>query len=398
MTAPQTRAVMAALQARGGTARFVGGCVRDSVVGRKVRDIDIATPDAPDKVMELLGAAGIRVIPTGIDHGTVTAVIENQHFEITTLRHDVETFGRRARVAFTDDWAADAQRRDFTINALFADIDGTLYDPTGGLADLRAGRVRFVGEAGLRIGEDALRILRFFRFHAYYGSGDIDRAGFEACRERAASVDILSGERICGEMLRLLAAADPLPAVALMKEAGVLDHVFPAETNIPRLSSLVRLETTLGLSDPLRRMAALLDADEKIINQVADRLRMSNAERGRLAATVIRRPLVAPGMDDVACRRVLYEIGRETFQDLVLLAWAEDGRDDERPYQALLDFAEEWRRPVFPLRGADVLDLGMTAGPEVGDMLRQVEQWWIEGDFQADRNEALARLRDLGRA
>jgi poly(A) polymerase len=395
MAAAQTRAVIAALQARGGTARFVGGCVRDSVAARPVRDIDIATPDAPDVVMALLKDAGVRVIPTGIDHGTVTAVIDGHHFEITTLRHDVETFGRRARVAFTDDWAADAARRDFTINALFADADGTLYDPTGGLADLRAGRVRFVGEAGQRIVEDALRILRFFRFFAYYGRGDIDAEGFRACRERAENIDILSGERICGEMLRLLAAEDPLNAVDLMEQAGVLAHIFPVGRNTGRLGAVVSLERSLGLNDALRRMAALLDTDLDGIDRVAGRLRMSNLERARLAGVAEHRSLVAPEMDETACRRVLYAIGSQTFQDVVLLRWAETGESHEGPYRALLAFAEHWRKPAFPLRGADVLDLGVSAGPDVGRLLDRVEAWWIDGDFRAGRDEALDKLKQL---
>ena len=211
MKADETRAMVEVLRAGGQTVRFVGGCVRDAVLERAVKDIDLATPDPPETVIERLEQAGLGAVPTGIDHGTVTAVVGEAHFEITTLRRDVETYGRRARVEFTDDWVADASRRDFTINALFCDPDGTLYDPTGGLGDLKAGRVRFIGDPAQRIDEDVLRILRFFRFHAWYGQEALDQEGFAACRALAHRLPALSGERVAGELFRLLDAADPSP-------------------------------------------------------------------------------------------------------------------------------------------------------------------------------------------
>ncbi|MEE8534186.1 MAG: CCA tRNA nucleotidyltransferase, partial [Alphaproteobacteria bacterium] len=235
MKAPATRAVVDALTADSAEVRFVGGCVRDAVAGRKVTDVDIATPDPPETVTRLLEAAGIRVVPTGIAHGTVTAVIRHRHFEITTLRRDVETYGRRAKVAFTDDWTADAARRDFTINALFCDPDGTLYDPFGGIDDLDAGRVRFVGDAVKRIKEDVLRLLRFFRFYAHYGRPPPDAEALAACRAMARALPGLSGERVSAELLRLLAAPDPAAVLALMIEAEVLAFVLPEVAGLDAL-------------------------------------------------------------------------------------------------------------------------------------------------------------------
>jgi poly(A) polymerase len=251
-------AVLAALGADGAVVRFVGGCVRDTLLARPIGDIDIATPDPPDTVLTLLEAAAIKAVPTGIAHGTITAVVPPRHFEITTLRRDVETFGRHARVAFTDDWAADAARRDFTMNALFLDAAGRVFDPVGGLADLRAGRVRFVGDAAARIREDVLRLLRFYRFHAHYGRGAPDAAARRACRELSALLPGLSGERVATELFKLLAAPDPVPTIDLMAEDGVLAVLLPEARRRDRLAGLVVLEDA---ADPLRRLAALLVAD-----------------------------------------------------------------------------------------------------------------------------------------
>ncbi len=405
MTGPDVMAVMRALTAGGSIVRFVGGCVRDAVVGRPVRDIDIATPDKPDRVVRLIEDAGIRAIPTGIEHGTVTAVVGKSHFEITSLRHDVETYGRRARVAFTDDWVADAARRDFTINALFADPDGTIYDPTGGLADLKIGRVRFVGEPERRIDEDALRILRFFRFHAHYGRGEIDAAGMAACRSRAEKVAILPGERVCGELLRLLEAPDPAVAIDLMREAGVLRLLLPEAGPSRRLSALVRIETERGECVPLRRLAALLDTDGDGVERVAGRLRLSNRQRARLVGMVVPAAGITENMSKKACRRAIYLDGAETFRDLVYLAWADRIASDRgvvggdgggaAVFAAMLALAETWKAPKFPLRGRDALGLGLAPGAEVGRLLKRVEQWWIDGDFRADRDAAMAHLKLL---
>jgi poly(A) polymerase len=404
MTAPGTRAVFGALGAEGAVVRIVGGAVRDAVIGRadSNTEVDIATPDGPETVTRLLEAAGLRAVPTGIKHGTVTAVAAHRPFEITTLRHDVETDGRHALVAFIDDWAADAARRDFTMNALYCDPDGTLYDPEGGLADLKAGRVRFIGHGPTRIDEDALRVLRFFRFHARYGGGAPDSDAVAACRAKAAAVATLSGERVGGEMLKLLAAPTPCEALDLMIETGVMAHVLPGVSRIDGLAALCRAEA--GTPDGLRRLAMLLRTGGDA-RAAAQRLRLSNDQRDRLMAMIEPGAEVVAGLDPLAQRRILYRIGAATFIDLVYLAWAEAAFHEQRdaeamaaPYDAMIATARNWPAPTLPVKGADVTALGVAPGPEVGQLLTAIEGWWIAGDFQANRDETLARLKELAAA
>ncbi len=438
MTAPATRAVIVALTTGGAEARFVGGCVRDTLLGRPVKDIDIATHLNPHEVMELLGAAEIHVIPTGIDHGTVTAVIGKEHFEITTLRRDVETFGRRARVAFTDDWAVDAARRDFTMNALFLDPDGTLYDPFGGIKDLKRGRVRFVGDARERITEDVLRLLRFFRFFAHYDKGRPDRKALAACRDLASELPSLSGERIGAEILRLLEAPDPATTLELMAAKGILGHILPDARAFGRVRALVAIEAKgiFGLvPDALRRLGAVIEADgsgaelaaETVAERVASRLRFSNFDKQRLKALVSPPPLlsracaaVADGDDDAtatACRRALYHHGVERFRDGVALHWAgemaageitpeitpgitpeitpEMTKDAAAGYPAVLDIARHWVPVSLPVTGQDVVALGIDVGPEVGDHLRMIEAWWEANDYTPGRQACLEVLKRL---
>lgn len=398
MTAPETAAVVAALTARGASVRFVGGCVRDALLGRPVRDIDIATHDTPETVTELLEAAGIKAVPTGIAHGTVTAVVGKSHFEITTLREDVETYGRRAKVAFTSDWAADAARRDFTFNAMFCDASGAVFDPFDGIADLRAGRVRFVGDAEARIREDVLRLLRFFRFHAHYGKGEPEASGLAACRKLAHLLPTLSGERVAGELLRLLAAPDPATVLTLMEREGVLAHFLPEAKRIARLALLVSIERECGETDALRRLAAALASDAKAAAAVARRLRLSNAESERLAGLAAPELPVTVTADAKVQRRELYRLGAARYRDLALLAWAEaaeKGAADEAAFRALLAAAEGWQALALPIKGRDVLALGVENGPEVGRLLHRIENWWIENDFRPGREECLTKLRML---
>ncbi len=394
MTAPETRAVLDALTAAGGQARFVGGCVRDALVGRAVKDIDIATPDPPEVVMQRLERAGIRVVPTGIEHGTVTAVVGGKHFEITTLRRDVETFGRHARVAFTADWNADAARRDFTINAVSAEPDGTLHDPFGGLDDLRSGRVRFVGEPEARIREDVLRLLRFFRFHAWYGDGTPDRDALAACSRLANLLPTLSGERVASEIKRLLLAPDPATAVELMREHGVLQQILPEATDSTRLRMLVLIEDDIGDRDAVRRLAALLPGDPAAALAVATRLRLSNAKRDRLADMAAPELQVPADLDEAATRRMLRRLGAASFRELALLGWAESPGDATR-YRALLAVADAWTPVELPVKGQDAIDLGVPAGPEIGRLLAEVERWWEEADYRATREDCLAKLKAL---
>jgi poly(A) polymerase len=406
MTAPETVAVMAALAAAGGEARFVGGCVRDALLGRKVRDVDIATHEPPERVLNLLARAGIKAIPTGIKHGTVTAVVGARHFEITTLRRDVETYGRHAKVEYTDDWQVDASRRDFTMNALFCGADGSIYDPFGGVADLRAQRVRFVGEPEARIREDVLRLLRFFRFHAHYGKPPPDAAALAACRSLASLLPTLSGERICAETLELLSAQQPADVVDLMGETGVLAHFLPEATRNERLRALVAIEGSAPRDlvprvDPLRRLAALLEGSDAGALAVATRLRFSNAERDRLIGLAgDLEP--SPDLDAPARRRLIYRLGPARYRDRALIAWATavtggatmDPQVTEA-WIAVLKSAAEGAVPRFPLKGRDAVKLGVPPGPAVGRLMAKLEDWWIAGDFQADREACMAMLKEL---
>jgi poly(A) polymerase len=404
MSAPETQALIAALVQDGGQVRFVGGCVRDAIAGRPVKDIDLATPERPETIIGRLKMNGIRAIPTGIEHGTVTAVIGTRHFEITTLRHDVETFGRQARVAFTDDWDEDAARRDFTINALSADPDGTLHDPFGGRADLAAGRVRFVGDPETRIREDVLRLLRFFRFHAYFGRGAPDAPSLAACRTLAHLLPTLSGERVAAETLRLLLAPDPAAVIQLMASERVLAHILPELTNIARLRALVPIATQCATQDAIRRLASLLPRDGAAARAVAARLRLSNADRDRLVALAMPEQAIHPGLDAPARRRALHHLGADAFRDLALLAWAgRAGGGDLKPgdaaqWHALVRAADDWTALSLPVRGADVLALGVPAGPRVGKLMKEIERWWVEGDFRADRAACLRKLKQLASA
>jgi poly(A) polymerase len=398
MTAPETTAVLNALEAAGAEARFVGGCVRDSLIGRPVGDIDIATDAVPERVVEALEAAGIKAVPTGIDHGTVTAVAGGTPFEITTLRRDVETFGRHARVAFTGDWEEDAARRDFTINALSLARDGTLFDPFGGEADLRAGRIRFVGDPEARIDEDVLRLLRFFRFHAHYGKDGMDPAGLAACRKLAPRLATLSAERIWAELRKLLAAPAPGTILRAMHAAGVTDVVLPEASALERLDRLVALEAAQSerwpdtvAPDPVRRLGSLIAVDEAGADAIARRLKTSNVDRERLVAIAASLGTPPELSDDRAVRRLRYRTPKERFVDAMLVHWADVGRPD--PWRGALEIAARWTPPAFPIAGRDATALGVPRGKRIGALLRSVEDWWIDADFQPGRDACLAKLR-----
>ncbi len=404
LSAPPARMVLAALSAGGADVRFVGGCVRDAVLRRPVHDIDIGTPEEPGPVMRRLAEAGIKTIPTGLEHGTVTAIVEGQSFEITSLREDIKTDGRHAEVAFTTDWVKDAARRDLTINTLSADGEGRIFDPFGALADLAAGRVRFVGDPARRIGEDVLRLLRFFRFHAHYGRPPVDRAGLSACRRLAPRLSDLSGERVRGEILRLLEAPDPSVVLVIMRADGILAPILPEAHAMGRLRVLVWLESralarATITPDPLRRLAAMLDGGRAAAEQVALRLRLSAAEAERLAV-LMEPPLrlgIEPGDSDI--RQALYRLGAGRVRDLILLRWADERFHLARPspartarWTALLDAVDSWLPVILPVRGQDCLDLGVPPGPRVGEILAEVESWWRGQDFAPDRAGCLARL------
>ena len=385
-TDPKTKAVMAALEAvRPGGARFVGGCVRNALMGRDVDDIDIATQLVPEQVIGALEAAGIRAIPTGIDHGTITAVHEGKPFEITTLRRDVETDGRRAVVAFTEDWTEDAGRRDFRLNALYVDGSGAVHDPIGGgLEDAAAGRVIFIGDADTRLREDYLRILRFFRFNAWYGAG-LDAEGLAACARQKDGLKKIAAERIWKELHKLLAAPDPVEAVAAMKETGVLDIFLPEAETLDGLHDLRVSETLAGVQpDPMLRLMGLIDRSANSVLAVSKRLRLSNAEANRLTMWA------ADNLPDVSTlkardlRRQLYWHGKQAVVDRALTS-GQNVRD-------LLFAARAWKRPEFPIGGDDALAAGLK-GPEIGAKLRALEEWWMGEDFQPERDDLLSKLQ-----
>ncbi|HEV2531170.1 CCA tRNA nucleotidyltransferase [Phenylobacterium sp.] len=398
MTAPATAAVLDALEAAGGAdcARFVGGCVRNAVVGRPVDDIDIATVLTPDQTTGALAAAGLKAVPTGIEHGTVTGVCQGRGFEITTLRRDVATDGRRAVVAFTDDWGQDAQRRDFTLNALYARRDGSLVDPTGqGVADAKAGRIVFVGEPEQRLHEDYLRILRFFRFLAWYGKTGADEAALAACARLKDRIASLSAERISKELLKLLAADDPRASVELMLKAGVLEMVLPEPIDIERFNGLVEIEADqLFETEAVLRLAALLPGDQLVAARLAETLRLSNADRDRIVEALAPGPALKSWMSPREIRRTVYRLGQAAFRDRAKLAWAAAARTaPAMQWRGMIALADGWVRPVFPLSGEDVMAAGVPKGPMVGQVLREVEDWWIDHDFLDDKLSAIEKLK-----
>jgi poly(A) polymerase len=395
----ETRSVFAALAARGFEARAVGGAVRNALLGRPVVDIDIATPARPEDVIAAAEAAGLAAVPTGIAHGTVTVVANHVAFEVTTLREDVETHGRHATVAFTGDWAADARRRDFTLNALYCSAGGEVFDPLGGYADLAARRVRFIGNARERIREDYLRILRFFRLNAEHGKGAPDAEGLAACVRERDGLARLSAERVHGELVRLLTAPRGPELVAWMLGHGLLTHVLPAAPRPTLLARLGAIEAGLGLSaDPILRLAALAVEVAEDADRLRDRLRLSNEEHARLARAGVRAREIGPAAPERAARAHLYAAGAAAYRDLVLVSWARSGAEpDDASWRHRLALPERWQPPRFPLKGDDVLGLGVPAGPRVGKLLREAEAWWIAGDFAAGEPALRAKLGELAR-
>ncbi len=384
LTAETSRRLMDVLTAGEVPARFVGGCVRDALLGDddpKV-DLDIATPLLPGEVMKRLEADGIKAIPTGIEHGTVTAIVDGRPFEITTLRKDIVCDGRHAEVEFTDDFERDAARRDFTINAMSADRRGRLVDYFGGVADLEAGRIRFVGDAETRVREDYLRILRFFRFYARFGRPPADHEALAACRAEAAGLARLSGERIRVEMLKLLASRDPLPALTSMIENDILRHILPLDVG---LAPLQRLIDAAPDSAPLLRLVALLrsaDDGRQALDAVTD-WRFSNAETARLERLFRERLLALPIPNDET-KREIYHLGEQTYLDLLKLS-ATSSAD----IAASLPLP---KIPSFPISGQDLLDLGLQPGPELGKRLAELEVWWLENGLEPDRDATLEEL------
>ncbi|MFP5328891.1 MAG: CCA tRNA nucleotidyltransferase [Alphaproteobacteria bacterium] len=360
--------LLKALGSDEGLTRYVGGAVRDGLLGLPVSDVDLATRLKPEEVVERLQVAGLKAVPTGFDHGTVTAVSDGHPYEVTTLRRDVETFGRRAKVSYTDDWREDAARRDFTINALMADPEsGEIFDYFGGLDDLEQRHVRFIGDPYERIAEDHLRILRFFRFHARFGAGKPDEAALEACAARSNDLMALSRERIADELLKLLAVDDPCPTVRVMLEQGILRPVIPEIElgSVAALKGVVAAESKAGIPpEPLRRLTALLPRDPEVAGAVAARLKLSNRARKRVACAAS--PEVAEDPRETA-----YRAGVDCAVDRLLMA----GRVDEAREIA------GWTPPKLPVGGGALIKRGLTAGPVVSRVLRRIEDRWIASGF-----------------
>ena len=385
LRADATQTVIAALEAaRKDCVRFVGGCVRNTIMQRPVDDLDLATQLKPEKTLKALETAGIRAVPTGIEHGTVTAIVDHQPFEITSLRRDVETDGRRAVVAFTEDWAEDAQRRDFRLNALYAAPSGEVFDPVGGgYDDALAGRVIFIGDADQRLREDYLRILRFFRFNAWYGAG-IDADGLAACERQRSGLTKIAKERTWKELKKLLAAEMPRGAVTAMSVSGVLDEVLPEHSGADGLHDLELTEQLTGVQpDPMLRLMSLLPRSALAVQQTGQALRLSNDEAARLtmwAADNLPEPV---GMKSKELRATLYWHGKQAVVDRAMLAGA-DVRD-------LLAALRMWRRPDFPINGDDALAAGLK-GRDIGEALSRVAKIWVESDFYLERDELLPLL------
>lgn len=393
MKAKDVSAVMGALIKGGAEARFIGGCVRDALLNRPINDIDIATVARPQIVLKLLDKVGIQTIPTGINHGTVTAQVNSQSFEITTLRRDINTDGRHADVIFTDSWPADAERRDFTMNTLSLSPEGQLFDYLDGHDDIMLGKIRFVNDAKTRIKEDILRILRFYRFFAHYGVAEPDEEARTACSELAPLLEKLSNERVRKEIFKLLSSKNPVNSIDIMKADGVLPYCLGRLTNLSRLKRHIAIEELISTNtgpnkpDTLLRLAALVDNNATEINRIIKSLSLSNSSQKRLEAAM------GPIPKNKQIKKAIYRLGKRVVQDRLTLAWSMPEKFD--PPVEVMSILTDWRPPQFPITGNDMLAAGVQEGPELGRKLGIVENWWIENNFHPDRECCLERLQAL---
>ncbi|MCM2291199.1 CCA tRNA nucleotidyltransferase [Allorhizobium sp. BGMRC 0089] len=401
---PALKRIFTLLNDEHGEVRVVGGAVRNSLMGVPVKDVDLATTHLPAEVMARAQAAGIKAVPTGIDHGTVTLVVDGAPFEVTTLRRDVATDGRHAEVSFGTDWQADAERRDFTVNALYADHSGAVIDPVEGLKDIETGTIRFIGEAKTRIAEDYLRVLRFFRFFAWYGRGRPDAEGLRASAAARDRLNRLSPERVWAEIKKLLSAENPARALLWMRQSGVLTAVLPEteKWGIDAIHGLVETEAALGLKpDPLLRLAAIVPDDAVRLAAMAERLRLSRAEAGFFQAFA-EAPKIGADLGEAALERLLYRHGRAGIlaRLRLALASARAGAGDEietmqvtGSFSRLLKKAETYSKPEMPVSGADILAAGFEPGPEVGRLLSRLEEDWVASRFSMSRDDLLIKLK-----
>jgi poly(A) polymerase len=380
--------LLATLDRDGEEARVVGGAVRNTLLGEPRGDLDLATTAPPREVIRRVEAAGFKAVPTGIEHGTVTVVIDGAPFEVTTLREDVETYGRHARVAFGRDWRRDAERRDFTINALSLSRDGTVHDYVGGLVDLDARRVRFIGEPGKRIAEDYLRILRFFRFHAAYGiAGPPDAEGLAACIAARAGLETLSRERVRMEMFKLVVAPHAVPTLAVMTEAGLVEAVLGGVALLASFANMMKLEAELSIApDPVRRLAALGVNLVEDAERLRERLRLANVEYERIASMADGWWRIDASAGEQDAKALLYRLGAQSYGDRVLLAWSRVWEEGvaSKPWRNLVTLPQRWTAPAFPLKAADLIARGVARGPALGAALRAAEEAWIAAGFPMD--------------
>jgi poly(A) polymerase len=398
LQSPATQAVLASLSAGGFEARVVGGAVRNALCGRPVADVDIATTATPGQVIERAARANLKSVATGLKHGTVTVIAGGQPFEVTTLRRDVETDGRHATVAFTDDWVADASRRDLTLNALYCDAAGTIFDPLGGVGDLMAGRVRFIGDARARIREDYLRILRFFRFTAEYADGPPDADGIAAAVAGRDGLARLSAERVRAELLRLLVAPRAVQVIETMAAFGLLTALVPVAPRTAALARLVAIESGLGFApDAALRLAVMSVAVAEDAVRLARHLRLSAAEH-----EVMERAAMAEEVNPAATgklhRTQLYRWGKSAFRERVLMAWvARAAPVDDPDWRRLIGLPDRWAAPKLPITGRDLMARGMTPGPRMGEVLAALETWWITSDFPDEHALITAEMDRLVR-
>ncbi|MEG9884556.1 MAG: CCA tRNA nucleotidyltransferase [Hyphomicrobiales bacterium] len=394
---PHLQAVFDALGAQGGEVRIAGGAVRNALMKLPVSEIDLATTEPPERTMVLAKSADLDVYPTGLDHGTVTVVCdfegERRGYEVTTLRVDTRTDGRHAEVTFTADWRQDAARRDFTINALYCARDGTVYDPLGGYGDIVARKVRFVGDPASRIREDSLRSLRFFRMHARYAVGRLDEEGLAACVAEQARLERLSGERICAEFLDLLMAPGACGVVKTMIETAIMARILPLEADFAALPALVDIETALARKpDGLLRLFALTPVGGPDLEKLQTRLRLSRVETRRIAQ-LERLKTLTPSLPEGRRKAMLYHVGAEIFADSVVMNWARShAAAHDKGWRALHALGRQWRAPRFPVCAADLMARGVAAGPLLGHLLKELEEWWIASGFHHDKESLLAQL------
>ncbi len=386
LSCPETLTLFAAVEEAGGQCRFVGGCVRDALLGIISDDLDLCTDLLPEKVLEILEKEGFRVIPTGIRHGTITAILGKRVFEVTTLRVDVRTDGRHADVAFTTDWKADAARRDFTFNALFLDKNGQLSDYFSGLSDLKEGIVRFIGDAGERICEDYLRILRYFRFLARFGNAAPEEGALQAIRCHRDGLKSLSSERVLKELSLLLKAKDPMLAIRVMQQQGLFASLFGRDLNPQILENSQLLDFQYN---EINRFSFLISGDASFADLISRQLRMSSKMKARLLAAC--EETLSAGLTEKEIKERLYFWGRETFEDRVKLAWARS--PVETGYAGYLKISESWDIPVFPLQGRDLIGMGIPPGPDIRNILERLERRWVESDFLLDRDALLSDVR-----